>query len=163
MHILSPETDNCPSWISWRERMAIENISWSISTKECCWPQRGLNPRPPGLPCLMLPAALPLRQQTDYLLMGPSMKIFHKCIKSKFCQIFYFIIFLVGDSKFNPLLSPWISESEFGQSYCCIYECKCKTENAILPEKLFFFFLIFISLHYICTLEVSTNTCSFSN
>ena len=35
MHILSPETDNCPSWISGRERMTVENISWSISTKEC--------------------------------------------------------------------------------------------------------------------------------
>ena len=49
MHILSPETDNCPSWISGRERMTGENISWSISTKECCRPQRGLIPRPPGL------------------------------------------------------------------------------------------------------------------
>ena len=41
MHILSPETDNCP-WISGRERMTVENISWSISTKECCRPRRGL-------------------------------------------------------------------------------------------------------------------------
>ena len=49
VHILSPETDNCPSWMSGRERMTIENISWSISTKECCRPRRGLNPRPPGL------------------------------------------------------------------------------------------------------------------
>ena len=49
VHILSPETDNCPSWISGRERMTVENISWSISMKECCWPRRGLNPRPPGL------------------------------------------------------------------------------------------------------------------
>ena len=49
MHILSPETDNCPSWISGRERMTVENISWSISTKECCRPQLGLKPRPPGL------------------------------------------------------------------------------------------------------------------
>ena len=49
MHILSPETDNCPSWISGRERMTVENISWWISTKECCRPRRGLNPRPPGL------------------------------------------------------------------------------------------------------------------
>ena len=29
--------------------MTVENISWSISTKECCRPWRGLNPRPPGL------------------------------------------------------------------------------------------------------------------
>ena len=49
MHILLPETDNCPSWISGRERMTVENISWSISTKECCRPRWGLNPRPPGL------------------------------------------------------------------------------------------------------------------
>ena len=49
VHILSPETDYCPSWISGRERMTVENISWSISTKECCRPRRGLNPRPPGL------------------------------------------------------------------------------------------------------------------
>ena len=49
MHTLSPETDNCPSWISGRERMTVENISWSTSTKECCRPRRGLNPRPPGL------------------------------------------------------------------------------------------------------------------
>ena len=38
MYILSPETDKCPSWISGRERMAGENISWSIFTKEYCWP-----------------------------------------------------------------------------------------------------------------------------
>ena len=29
--------------------MTIENISWSISTKECCRPRRGPNPWPPGL------------------------------------------------------------------------------------------------------------------
>ena len=49
VHILSPETDNCPSWISRRERMIVENISWSISTKECCRPRLGLNPWPSGL------------------------------------------------------------------------------------------------------------------
>ena len=36
MHILMPETDNCPSWINGRGRMTIENISWSVSTEECC-------------------------------------------------------------------------------------------------------------------------------
>ena len=49
VHILSPETDNFPSWISGRERMTIENISRSISIKECCRPWRGLNPQPPSL------------------------------------------------------------------------------------------------------------------
>ena len=47
MHILKPETDNCPSWISRRERMTIENISWSISMKECCKIRQGLYPQSP--------------------------------------------------------------------------------------------------------------------
>ena len=29
VHILLPKTDNCPSWISGRERITEENISWS--------------------------------------------------------------------------------------------------------------------------------------
>ena len=29
VHIILPETDNCPSWISGREGMTIENIPWS--------------------------------------------------------------------------------------------------------------------------------------
>ena len=37
----SPETDNCLSWINGRERMIVENISWSIATKECCRHRRG--------------------------------------------------------------------------------------------------------------------------
>ena len=40
VHILSPETDNCPPWITGTERMTVENISWSLSTKECCRPRR---------------------------------------------------------------------------------------------------------------------------
>ena len=36
VHILSPETDNCPSWIRGREKMTVENISWSIASKEWC-------------------------------------------------------------------------------------------------------------------------------
>ena len=33
MHILSPVIDNCPSWTSGRERMALEIISWPMSRK----------------------------------------------------------------------------------------------------------------------------------
>ena len=49
VHIFLPGTDNsyCPSWISGRERMTNENISWSISMKECCRKQQGSNPWPP--------------------------------------------------------------------------------------------------------------------
>ena len=38
VHIQFARTDNCIYWISRRERMTVENISWSISTKECCQP-----------------------------------------------------------------------------------------------------------------------------
>ena len=47
VHILSPQTDNCPSWISRMERMTVENISWSIATKEGCRTWRGSNPQLP--------------------------------------------------------------------------------------------------------------------
>ena len=38
VHILSPEIDNCPSWINGRERMNVENISWSSSLKNVAHP-----------------------------------------------------------------------------------------------------------------------------
>ena len=43
---LSTETDNCLS-SNRRERTTVENISWSISTKECCRSQQVSNPPPP--------------------------------------------------------------------------------------------------------------------
>ena len=43
VHILLPETDNCPSWISGRERMTVENISWS-NLHERMLPTQGVEP-----------------------------------------------------------------------------------------------------------------------
>ena len=43
VHILLPETDNSPSWISRSKWKTVENTSRSISMKECCLTQRGLN------------------------------------------------------------------------------------------------------------------------
>ena len=37
------KTDSCPSWISGRERMIVENISWSISRKNVAGPGRDPN------------------------------------------------------------------------------------------------------------------------
>ena len=34
MHILSPVTDNSPSWISGRKRMAVETISWPVQSPQ---------------------------------------------------------------------------------------------------------------------------------
>ena len=47
VHILSPEINNCPLWISGKESMTAENISWSISMKKCSQTQQGSNPWPP--------------------------------------------------------------------------------------------------------------------
>ena len=47
VHSFASETNSCPSWISGRQRMTVENISWSFSTKERCRTRRGSNPRPP--------------------------------------------------------------------------------------------------------------------
>ena len=35
VHILSPVTDNCSSWIRGRGRMAVEMLSWPSLQKEC--------------------------------------------------------------------------------------------------------------------------------
>ena len=58
MHILSPVTDNCPTWTSSRERMAVEIISWPISMTECCR-TGGSNPRPPEYQSDAHPIELP--------------------------------------------------------------------------------------------------------
>ena len=44
VHILLPESDKCPSWISESERKTVESISWSISTKEYYWMQWDWSP-----------------------------------------------------------------------------------------------------------------------
>ena len=84
VHILSPETDNCPSWISGRERMTVENISWSISTKECCRPRQGSNPRPPGLQSDAYPTEPPRPAPTCWRQSG-AYSVFH-FIKSQISQ-----------------------------------------------------------------------------
>ena len=47
VHILLPETDICPSWISGRETMTIENISWPNLHERMLPTRWGLNPQPP--------------------------------------------------------------------------------------------------------------------
>ena len=58
MHILSQVTDKFPSWISGRERMTVEKISWSISTKKCCRTE-AVNSRPPDHQSNAHPTELP--------------------------------------------------------------------------------------------------------
>ena len=77
---LSPVTDNCPSWIGGRERMAIDIISWPISTKEC-YRMCGSNTRPSAYqadehPTELLPPAFHYIAQ---YYMVKFISIFHGC------------------------------------------------------------------------------------
>ena len=58
MHILSPVTDNCSSWISGRGRMAVEMFSWPSLHERMCrmW---GSNSGPLACQAYMLPIKLP--------------------------------------------------------------------------------------------------------
>ena len=47
VHILSPETDNCLSWIRERERMTVENVSWSKFHERTFSTWQESNLRPP--------------------------------------------------------------------------------------------------------------------
>ena len=64
MHILLSVTDNCPTWISDRKRMAIEMVSWPISMKEC-WRTRGSNPRASACQVDAHPIELRVRYQLN--------------------------------------------------------------------------------------------------
>ena len=54
VHILLPATDNWPSWIRGKERMTVENISRSISTKKCCRTLSDMHQTEPPRPTLFL-------------------------------------------------------------------------------------------------------------
>ena len=58
VHILYPETDNCLSWISRRDRMTVENISWSNLQERMLQTWRGLNLQPPDHQCDTFPTEL---------------------------------------------------------------------------------------------------------
>ena len=64
LHILLPESDNCSLWISGRERMNIENISWSNLHARILLTQRGLNPQPPNYQSEAHPTEPPRRACT---------------------------------------------------------------------------------------------------
>ena len=100
---LSPVTDNCPSWISGRERMTVENILWSISMEECCQTLLGSN--------------LPLPDhQSDVHLTEPSASLFTIYIapnKAFFLSKKYWHLFY----KQNVFLIPSLFSS---------YECRCR-------------------------------------
>ena len=66
VHILSPKTDNCPSWISRRERMAIEKLNNAM------WPSFKLEILPAT--CLKVQTSVTLDKcQTMTLICGADM------------------------------------------------------------------------------------------
>ena len=58
--ILSPVTDNCPSWISGRERMVVEIISWPNLNERMFCRTWGSDPRPSAYQADAHPIELPL-------------------------------------------------------------------------------------------------------
>ena len=117
MYILSPETDNCPSWISWRERMTIENILWSISTEESCRPWPGSNPRLPGLHW-DAHLTVPPRPATFWLKKAPYQELWIECVShyhSANQRFLAYHIYAKHLDKQADLSKQWRPRSE-----CCI-------------------------------------------
>ena len=69
------DTNNCPSGITGREMMTVENISWSISMKELLLDPVGMEPRTPWLP---------MRCASDW-----AEEAFKNCIGVNFCTFFH--------------------------------------------------------------------------
>ena len=90
MHILSPVTDNCSSWISGRGRMAVEMFSWPNLHERMCrtW---GSNSGPLACQANSLPIELP-RLMFWYVTIWQQFAIFHlltekiSCIKNEFIR-----------------------------------------------------------------------------
>ena len=79
-HIVSPETDNCPTWISKRKKN-VENMPWSVSVREC------LVLDPAGI------KSVPSDHQADAYLTEPPEDLRRRSIWWQFCNIFsYFSI-----------------------------------------------------------------------
>ena len=146
MHILSPKTDNCPSWISGRERMTVENISWSISTKECCRPWQGLNPRPPGLQSHGASKWATEAQKVVKVKHYPERCFF-------FCFVFFFWLTFYFKWIYFVLIDHILSETLCLFHFCVLFSniylkikimVKNWSDNAISIVKWFFFSLNFI-------------------
>ena len=170
MHILSPETDNCPSWISGRERMTVENISWSISTEECCRPRRGLNQRPPGLQLNAHPTE-PLRPAhtnnqniCHWSFFLVTIESYHSCVmwKPAFQQLTYWNISLIFPRKqVLTFYSNRLPKRQYAWNVKAFFYGKnkknfpnvvCWNFYSVCSVKLFSycFFLLFVVFHCCC-------------
>ena len=132
VHILLPETDNCPSWMSGTERMRKENISWSIYVKEYFWwIQRELNSQPPDHqlnvhrtkpPRLALSNKSEIRLNVFTHLLLYFLFFLHFLLVFIFSLLFRFCFFLVGLCKhvsngwLGCLLTSWLC--------CAIWNCR---------------------------------------
>ena len=123
VHILPPETDNCPSWISGRERMTVENISWSISTKECCRPRRGSNLRPHGLQSDVHPTEPPRPASLDLI------------------SLYNGFLWYINDRHSNSICA---RSSSLRPQYMYLYFCTCCTKSGFTE-------FMTVCLKYICT------------
>ena len=84
MQTLLPVTDNCLSWISGRERMTAEMISWSISIK-IMWPSWDLDLWPLDLQSDVLWTAI--ENSWPETLRTPSLIFIQRSIVYLFCDL----------------------------------------------------------------------------
>ena len=72
MHIVSPLTDNCSSWISGRGRMVVEMFSWPSLHERMCrtW---GSNSGPLAFQADKLPSKLPRQVQGQWIVQSRSL------------------------------------------------------------------------------------------
>ena len=112
-----PVTDYLSSWISGRESMALEIISWPNSTIECCW-TCGMNPQPSAY-------------QAD----AHSIKLPRLAIIKVHPTLF---ITLFKGSKSNSILSTSLVVQEKYIVYVgkAISDCESGTEWGIYPKPL---------------------------
>ena len=114
VHIISPETDNCPSRISGREIMTAENISWWIQEK-CCRPGGGRNLQPPDHQLDVHPTwATEASLHVTYIY-GKCLKIPHflAYILSLFLKILSEMAKTVDPDQTAPLGSVWSESALF--------------------------------------------------
>ena len=142
VHILSPETDNCFSWISGRKTMTIENISWSISTKECCRIRRGLNPWPPDHQSDAHPTEAPSRFLSEI-----------KCIFLWFVLKYILLNWICGQQLVRPIhfYSKLVVWNNFiNKQFFCFFFFFFFWLLLLLTQCFFCFFFFFSSSASIC-------------
>ena len=144
VHIISPETDNCLSWISGREKMTVENISWSNHREKMLPNRRGSNPQPPD-------------HQTDAHPTEPPRPLMRppRCGRGS-CLLCLSFVCKVCDVRPSSLCH-WLCSVHYENLPIQITE-NFTTKKMKLSDKKFWYFSYFCSKHRLWDEAVLTST-----